>query len=348
MMSNQKGTQPNYHLLALDAGMGALKLSGAKGGIELPAQISTDDGAGLSINLIGVKTKKRPMRIITKGRSYYVGLNAHEFGREIENMTFERLTGTPDMQALVYGALTQYQAAYGEFGDTPIRLVIGLPNQMLSDGLEKSQKLRATIANWLVCRHEWQVDGAVPTAVIESISITSQSVGAYYDWLLDDKGKVAYHSNGRTKVIAEETGVLSIGFNTAEAAVIKNNNLVPNMTKGKKVGVRRLIEIFRESQGRNLYTRGELDALIREGGVGVMKEAFPIWWGEVDDFIGEAWRDRHERFSRIVLVGGGSLLLAEHLKNRFDGCTIYTPPDAVQSISNGLYKLLLNQDKKKS
>jgi len=102
------------------------------------------------------------------------------------------------------------------------------------------------------------------------------------------------------------------------------------------------------SQGRNHYTRGELDARIRESGVAVKQEACPLWWGEVNDFIGEAWQDRHGRFSRIVLVGGGSLLLADYLKVKFDGCTIHTPPNPVQSISHGLYKLLLNQDKKKS
>jgi len=348
-MTNQKTNQQvAYYIVALDAGMGALKVYGEKGGIELPAQIAVDDGHGIGIGLTGIKTKKPPMRVMAKGRGYYVGLHAHDFGREIENMTFEKLTGTPDMQALVYGALTQYQLTHGAFGETPIRMVIGLPNQMLTDGPEKIQKLRATIANWLIGAHEWQVDGAEHTAVIESISITSQSVGAYYDWLLDDKGKVAYHSNGRSKAMAEETGILSIGFNTGEAAVIRNNVLIQNMTKGKKVGVRRLLEIFMASQGRNLYTRGELDARIRESGVAVMQEAFPIWWGEVNDFIGEAWQDRHGRFSRIVLVGGGSLLLADYLKVKFDGCTIHTPPNPVQSISHGLYKLLLNQDKKKS
>jgi len=348
-MSNPKPTQdpPAYWLLALDAGAGAIKLAGQSGSIELPAQISSDERAGISMALAGVKTKKAPMRITAKGRSYYVGLYAHDFGPEIENMTFEKLTGTPDMQAEVYGAFTQYQLAYGFFGDVPLRLLIGLPNQMLSEGDEKSKKLKATICSWLIGDHAWRVDGVDYTATVESVSLTSQSVGAYYDWFLNDKGGVVQRGNGRSSAANEETLILSIGWNTAEAAMIRGNTLVPQYTKGKKVGARRLAEIFMASQGNNFYTRGELDAIIRDGGVSMMKEAIPLWWGEVNDFITEVWRDRHKRVSRIILVGGGSILLSDYLRVKFEDSNVHIPSNPVKSISHGLFKLLLNQDKKK-
>jgi len=314
-MSNPKIIQdpPAYWLLGLDAGAGAIKLAGQYGSIELPAQISSGERAGISMALTGIKTKKAPMRITTKGRSYYVGVYAHDYGPEIENMTFEKLTGTPDMQAEVYGAFTQYQLAYGLFGDVPLRLLIGLPNQMLSEEDEKIKKLKAAICSWMIGDHAWRVDGVDYAATVESVLLTSQSVGAYYDWLLNDKGSVV-HKIGKN----EESGVLSIGWNTAEVAVNRGNILVPQYTQGRKVGARRLVEIFMASQGNKLYTRGELDAIIREGGVSMMKEALPLWWGEVNDFVTEVWRDRQKRFSRIILVGGGSILLSDYLRMKFE------------------------------
>ena len=58
--------------------------------------------------MAGLKTTKRPLHVENVRGSFYVGQGAHNCGRPVESLDFDRLTGSPEMLALFHGAMTQY------------------------------------------------------------------------------------------------------------------------------------------------------------------------------------------------------------------------------------------------
>jgi hypothetical protein len=97
-------------VLAFDAGFGNIKLFGSTGGLEMQSAVATDGMQAL--NLVGLKRNvRRPLHIENDRGSFYVGHGAHSYGRPVQNLDFDRLTGSPEMLALFHGALTNYFGA---------------------------------------------------------------------------------------------------------------------------------------------------------------------------------------------------------------------------------------------
>jgi hypothetical protein len=95
--------------LAFDAGFGSIKLFGKRGGLLLQSAVATNGTTSLG-KLVGLKSARRPLHIANERGSFYVGQGAHQFGRPVQNLDFDRLTGSPEMLALFHGALTKYFA----------------------------------------------------------------------------------------------------------------------------------------------------------------------------------------------------------------------------------------------
>ena len=93
--------------IAFDAGFGNIKLFGPKGGLEMQSAVATDGSRSLG-KLVGLRQTRRPLYIENERGAFYVGHGAHQFGRPVQNLDFDRLTGSPEMLALFHGALTLY------------------------------------------------------------------------------------------------------------------------------------------------------------------------------------------------------------------------------------------------
>ena len=94
--------------LGFDMGMGAAKLWGKPGGLQVVSQVANNGRGHLSDGIVGLRNRKRPMLVTGEFGSFYVGDGAHEHGRPVENLDFDRLTGAPEMRVLLYAALAQY------------------------------------------------------------------------------------------------------------------------------------------------------------------------------------------------------------------------------------------------
>ncbi len=129
---------------------------------------------------------------------------------------------------------------------------------------------------------------------------------------------------------------MSVGFNTLELLVVRDRAPVERFTAGQTVGVRRLLELVNT---QNLYSLGELDSALRAGRLDIAN-ALPVWAREVNGEIEKRWGVAFKRFARVIVVGGGSLLLKEHLTRQFNGKAVL-PDSPVLSIARGLYTLLL-------
>lgn len=317
----------------LDLGMGACKLFGAGGGIHLPSHVAIADGRVVT-RLAGMKADKPPLKITVGSHSFYVGDGAHEWGRPVESLDYERLNGAPEMKAIVYGAFSRYMEQY-QVITSPVTLYVGMPLESLAG--DNAQATVTAVRDWLRGSHEWVVDGETALSLeVAEVKITSQPTGALFDYLLDPNGRFVPE---RKTDIKKEIGIISVGFNTVELLVVQDTKPVQRFTAGATVGVRRLLDLVNAS---GLWSLGELDTQLRGGALDI-KSSVPIWAREVSGHVERTWGKQWRRFGRIVTVGGGALILNGQLA--FEG-RAYVPEQPVMAIARGLYKLALMQGAK--
>jgi len=324
-------TEMNY--AGLDLGMRALKYFDDFGGIELPSFISVGGGTKVA-KMHGFK-QTQVMQIATGSQRYYVGKHAHDQGRPIENLDYERLTESPEIVALLYGALTERIRQHGGF-NAPITCFVGMPIETLSG--DEAKRNVAAVRKWMAGEHSWEADGQTHQVDIAQVRVTSQPAGALMDFLLDDEGAFVPE---RKAFMKKEIGVISVGFNTIELMVVRDKAPIQRLTAGSTIGVRRLLELLNHD---GHFTLGELDATLRAGSLD-LSDAMPIWSREVTGAIEKRWGQQWRRFERVILVGGGSVLLGNQLVKKFGG-KAHLPDQPVLSIARGLYKQALSGRKR--
>lgn len=314
--------------IGLDPGMGAIKLWALGHGIEVFSQVAVAGNSHYE-GQIGLKSEKRPLLVKTSDGDFYVGAKAHNYGRAIENLDFQRLFGSPEMRALIYGSLTRYVESFGEFGGS-LSIMVGLPLQTMGEDMKDARK---NLRKWLSGPHTWVADGTEYSVMVERVRWVSQPVGALYDYMLDDTLNI----QDRGFDMTDEIGVLSVGFNTIELMVVEDLIATEKFTRGEKMGVRRLLELMNVN---NKYSLGELDMKLRTGKL-KFREKLPIWARDVNGVIEDGWGEALDRFPAVLEVGGGPLLLGNHLSLRNKGVIL---DDPVLAIAHGLEKL----DRKKA
>jgi len=315
------------HILGFDPGMGAIKLYGAEGSVELPSQVAVATGPRLMVAAGLRLSRKHVPEVGIEGNTFLVGAGAHNHGQPVENLDYDRLTGSPEMHALFYGALSQYP----DLPKTLDAVMVGLPLETLSG--EEARRNANAVRRWLRGTHTWTVDGEAHSVEIKDVMITPQPVGALFDYVLDENAQFV---PGRKKALLAEVGVVSIGFNTIELLVIRNRTPADRLTAGRTLGVRRLLEL---ADGEGIYTLGELDDLLRRGRLDV-RDALPVWEREVMGAIEKKWARVYRKFEKVIIVGGGAVLLQDALVRRFGG-KAFVPDNPVIATARGLYKIAL-------
>lgn len=321
--------------IANDAGSRGLRLFGDRGAVDVSAFVATNGGVHFA-RIDGLKRRKPPTKIESENTPpLYVGDNAVYFGQLLENLGHERQTGTPEMRAVLYYALSRYQQEHGAFRK-PLRMAVALPNQFLSgDDAERNRQQ----ARWMEGDHEWKADGVPYQVSIAEARPTTQGSAAMFDYLLNERGEWIPHRKDHFK---KEIGVISVGFDTVELTVVQNMGPFYSLTRGEKVGARELLRLY-DPAGN--YSLGELEPLLRAGSLDVSSH-LPVWERKVTGFIESVWKTRWRRFAAVVIVGGGVILLRNTLPHYFNG-KAFVPDDPVLAVSRGLHKLMLNQFGKK-
>jgi len=319
-----------------DLGAGANKFKGVTGSVQVVSQVS-NNGAGNVGAMLGLKSRRdsdTPARIDSDFGSFHVGAGAHEMGRPVTNLDFERFTGSPEMRAIFYATLAKYQNVYGKF-NAPLSLMVGLPLQMtIGDG---AQEFKKKVRGWLKGTHTFEADGKTHGVEIAKVSITSQPVGALHCYTHDENGEI---DMSRKDAFEQEVGIISPGFNTLELLVVKEQRAFERFTAGNTVGVRRLLELL---DPKELYSPAERDEKFRRGEFKhELKTAFPIWEDEIRGEINRKWDKYHQRFYKILVVGGGSILLKDLFSSMF-GAKAWIAENPVMATAEGLYRLAISK-----
>lgn len=312
--------------VGFDGGFGGLKMWSHAGGLEMLSQVATN-GGGHFEGMIGLKQAERPLMIETADGQFYVGARSHNYGRRVENMSFDRFGGSPEMRVMVYGIFTKYIQEHGVF-NAPLSVMVGLPLGMMGESLKEQ---RIAIRRWMLGTHEWKANDVPYRVEIGRVRWNSQPVGALFDYVMDFDGQPM---GGHERALRERIGVLSVGMNTVEKMVIDNQTLNEALTDSDKLGVRRLLELVNDKR-----SVGEKDVALRLGNLRY-KDKLPVWASEVNGCIERKWGEDLESFAAVLVVGGGALLLGSHLNLVAGGVNKAVIADnPVLSIASGLFKL---------
>lgn len=323
-------------MLAFDWGAGNVKIYGRLGGIVLPSQVAVANDAVMAGDAVGLKSSKPPMIVRLNGHKFWVGLGAHDWGRPVENLADARfMTGSPELRALTYAALSEYQREIALPNNTD--MWIGLPQSAVTN------EVVTGVRDWLRGDHAWwtMVDDEAQSygIAIDRVTVTSQAAGALFDYLLDDGGRFIPARKAHFK---REIGIVSVGMNTLELLVVESGKPKERFTASDSYGVRRLLEL---TDPRGMYSRGELDTMLRSGSLDV-RESVPVWASEVAGFIERKWGRAAERFAATVIVGGGALLLGASLNVALYGKGIASD-DPIMAVARGLYKMAMQRRNRK-
>jgi len=313
--------------LSFDPGYGNIKVFGLQGLLVMPSSVAVGGGEKMQ-RMLGLRMAHPPLMVETSAGAFYVGEGAHDWGRPVENLDFDRLNGSPEMLALFLGAMSRYRVP-----PEPITLIVGLPiATLMGDNAQHSQE---AVVAFLRGTHTWRADGVEQSVTISQVRITSQPVGAMFDYLLTDDGEMPVD---RRVAFKGEIGILGIGFNTLDLLVVRGGSPVQRFTAGETLGVRRLLEL---TNADGLYSLAELDAGLRKNSLDIQL-ALPIWQSELLGFLEKRWGSSFRRFNQVVIVGGGAKLLRDPLLLRFKE-KAFIPDDPIIATARGLYKYTLMQ-----
>lgn len=320
-------------IIAGDLGYGNIKIFGERGGLVMPSLVATD-GRDV-VRTTALRRRKPPLHIQVGGLGLYVGLHAHDWGRPVESLDFDRFTGTPEMVGLWCGALSEYGIGSGE----GLVVVAGMPLQLLS-GEEAAVRERVNqVKGWLVGGHRWLANGEERMATVLEVRIASQADGTLFDYLLASDGSMTAEKRAEFR---REMAILNIGMNTVDLLVSEAGAVKQKFTAGDTRGVRRLLNLV---NAEGLWSLGELDTKLRAGSLDVGGGALATWGREVLGFVDDQWGKMFKRFGRVIAAGGGTVLLREQLAKRFGGKVVF-PDDPVICTARGLYKYALMREKR--
>jgi len=321
----------------VDMGQSSLKGVGEKGSVLFPSLAALIGSSSVDVSM--GRKKKRPMVVRDDEiGELFVGHSAHTWGVPVENFDFARLAGvTPEMRAIFYGAMTEYQRKHGRFED-PLELVVGLPMQMLSGDDESVKKLSRQVKGWIGGTHHWNADGEAFEMFITRVDLVPQALGAVIDYAFDIHGESI--SADRNKALTQESATAWFGSNTVELQVTKRDDDTKRFCGGSAIGVRWL---HNQVDPDGSFTFGEFDERLRRGELPEHMDVKPFlgpWGTQVFGFLDRKWGQAYKRFYRIFAGGGGIYLLKEQVIAKFNGQVII-PEDPILSLANGFYKAAL-------
>lgn len=322
-------------VLSVDPGFGNIKVMGPYGSLVLPSRVAINGHGRVHDGM--TRGRRVPLDISIGPHEFYVGRDAHEWGRPVESLDLDRFTGAPEMQALFYAAFTEYQAQCE--GDlTELSLIVGLPLAILTGDSGQVQRMVRLVKRFFQGDHVWRSRDTEHGITVVDVSVTSQAVGSLYDFLLTGEGRMTPPKRAAHQ---REIGICNIGFNTVDLLVARRGSLLQRFTSGDTRGVRRLLDL---SNRDGLWSLGEMDAQLRSRSLDTTT-SLPMWASEVRGCIENAWGDTFRRFAAVVCVGGGSQLLRRELSTYF-GDKFQIPEDPILSTAKGLYKFMLMRAKR--
>lgn len=303
-------------IVALDIGFGNTKGVTRDKTAVFPSVVAVRS-IGLGMAGLGMDVQ-RTTPVLIGDREFFVGDNAHLWGRVVENLDFSRLT-SPEAKALMCAAM--YHLLPSPSTSEAINLVIGLPVPLLQS--EEAREVLASLKNNVVGKHQARVKRRWIEFTVATVWAVPQPVGAWVDWALDHSGTLIH-----PEAITETVAIMDIGFNTLDLYGIQGAKAIPRLIGGDKLGVRRLRELA--WPGIPSYQIPDQPP---------PESAILTWLNEITGCLEQIWGNFS--FDRLILTGGGANYLRNYL-DRFPRwltrVPVYIPDNPILANARGLWK----------
>jgi hypothetical protein len=337
-------------LIGLDPGFGAYKVGlwtpeGIKTAI-VPAQVGIGRTEPDMLSVRGItrtRTRfKRPIKVQFGPRIYLVGEGVEYETEPIHRIDLRRLSQGPEAQALFYAAVGSILPP----GETKAKIQVGLPVEVMISkpaAVEMMNQMRS----WMVGEHRFSVDDAEYHLIVEEVLGSPQGAAAYFDWLLDDKGKLARDQS----VLYNLAGVCDIGFRTVNFFVVSHGEVIKKFTGGNDLGVKTaaetLVTLVKERYGIEL-SLPRADGFLREPTKkltvfgkevslqDLVTEALDGTFSRIISYMDRLW-GMGEEFSPLLLCGGGAKLFEASILGHYPHAQVL--PDPIFANARGLTKI---------
>lgn len=307
---------------AIDAGYGAIKAMIGGKLINIPSVVGIGP-TEVGMLSMGVDDKRatRPDRIGFGGYEYLVGHNVGSYAAPVQSMDINRLGDTPELRALLY--LT-FARALGAGQHELCNPIVGFPVSVLRDK-KVGRRIKAALESWLIGGHDFSRNGRHTNLLITGkVLALPQPAGTFYNWALSDNGAPAVDVNE----LMGMTAVLDIGKNTLDALVVEDGQINLRYTAGASLGTRTATDILMQS----------LQGLDEPAADKLLGSDNPMWGGEwvgnicemaaaqaatlIADYVERLWQGSYV-FSRILVTGGGSLMLKHELQTHLPDTALF-------------------------
>lgn len=320
-------------VLGLDIGFGFTKVAMDNKHLMFKSLIGSVEEILFKSNFT-LASATESIHVTIDGNDYFIGEYA-EKQSSVRHYTLEqdKLT-TNFLKVLSLTAIGLVNEKY-----VPLKVVSGLPVLYFRDYSEQYRKILT--GHHEITFHQPDGKGILRRLNISEVRMVPQPYGSMMNILLNDRGKIANRDLARQKV-----GVVDIGFNTTDYILIDKLHYISRGSKTINLGIsdcfRQIADKIRQKSGLSvelyrLYNplnsgsiklKGQtynLDKLKEQ----VFKETAEVIANEVN----QAWADDWD-MDTIILTGGGSKEMAEHMKPLLNGHIILPEPGQDTRINN--------------
>lgn len=323
--------------IAIDLGYANTKIVAANKRIMFPSLVGSPEKSTFKLGTESTFT------IQVNGRIYNVGEAALEQSRFVTRQENRDWYNSQEYLALLHGALS---SLYKE-GSHEVIIVTGLPVAFYEKDKDKVRELFESIH--IVLRDD---NPAMPINVIRCYVIP-QVMGTLLNEALNEFGQIA------DQTIAEgRVGIIDIGGNTTNFLHAHKMGDVKRETTSINLGgwdaMRAVRPIIEDACPDVEYADHEVSEIISSGLVKYRGEQINlsepiaiVLTPMAEQLIAKAkelWPGGGARLDTILLSGGGSLILGEHIKAQIEHVDIRIVKDAVFANANGYYKLAKYQE----
>lgn len=167
------------------------------------------------------------------------------------------------------------------------------------------------------------------TILINNVKIVSQGEGAFYDFILNNKGDIVPE---RANIVNGLVMVCDVGFRTTDIVTMENGRYIEPLSDQFNKGVNQIhqeiLRLIMEKHGIKKELK-DLDQIVRDGGFyhnmkeynvrQIISDAARPFAEDIVESLHTTSNDQLGGTNHVIFTGGGSEIIYKHVKPLLDG-----------------------------
>ncbi|MCG8619690.1 MAG: ParM/StbA family protein [Desulfobacterales bacterium] len=308
-------------IVGIDVGFGFTKAYNGKNSVIFKSLIG--DAADIQFRAsLGDATATSNLHITLNDKSYFLGSYA-ELQSNIPEFTLDQEKLIEDFIKIL--AITAAGLCTNTTG--PINVVTGLPVGYLKrDTRRLKDMIRGTHE---ITYHNQNGQDDTRRINIDKVHVIPQPIGSIFNLIFDEKGKITDRTLAGSKL-----GVVDIGFKTTDVSIFDHLQYIERGSSTMDTGISKCFSVIANKLRQESNINIELYRIFKfvESGMikikgkeyniaNLKKRVYTTSASAIAEDLNRLWENDWD-IDSIVLSGGGSVPLAEHLIPRIEGNVI--------------------------